>query len=198
MSIDVISIILISYLIGSINFAILLSRLNKLPDPRAQGSHNPGATNMFRIAGKKVAITVFLLDAIKGVVPVWGSYYLGLTPTEIGLVALACTLGHMFPILFKFKGGKGVATALGCLLPVGLSLAAILLSIWFIVFKRWGYSSVASIVAVGLSPLFTYFIAEKYTLAVFMLATLVVIRHIPNMVRLCKGTELKSTQQIDS
>ena len=196
MSIEVISTIFISYLIGSINSAILISKWLHLPDPRSKGSNNPGATNMFRIGGKKLAATVLVIDVFKGIVPTWGSYYLGFSATEIGFTSLACCLGHMFPIFFRFKGGKAVATAFGCMLPVGVSLGFILLSIWVLVFKRSGYSSLAAIVSVGLSPLATYLIAQKYLLPVSMLAALIVIRHIPNMVRLINGTEPKSKQRV--
>ena len=196
MSIEVISIIFISYLVGSINFAILISHFKKLPDPRSKGSNNPGATNMFRIGGKRLATLVLLLDVLKGIIPTWGSYYLGYSPSEIGFVSLACCIGHMFPIFFKFKGGKGVATALGCLLPIGVSLGFILLSVWILVFKRTGYSSLAAITSVSLSPLVTYIIDDKYFLPVLMLAILVVLRHTPNMMRLLNGTEPKSTQRI--
>ncbi len=196
MSIDFLLTILAAYLIGSINFAILVSKTKHLPDPRTQGSHNPGATNMYRIAGKKTAISVLCLDVVKGIVPTWGSYYLGHEPSQIGLIAIACCLGHMFPIYFRFKGGKAVATAFGCLLPVGLSLGAVLFGAWLVTLKLTGYSSLAAIVAVGISPLVTYFIAPKYVLPVTMLAVLIVLRHIPNIIRLVQGEEPKSKQRI--
>ncbi|NVK25905.1 MAG: glycerol-3-phosphate 1-O-acyltransferase PlsY [Gammaproteobacteria bacterium] len=196
MSIEVLSTIFISYLIGSINSAILISKWQRLPDPRSKGSNNPGATNMFRIGGKRLAVSVLAIDIIKGIVPTWGSYYLGFNATEIGFTALACCLGHMFPVFFRFKGGKAVATAFGCMLPVGVTLGFVLLTIWILVFKKFGYSSLAAIVSVGLSPLATYLIAEKYLLPVSMLAALIIIRHTPNLIRLINGTEPKSRQRI--
>ncbi|GAB2996658.1 glycerol-3-phosphate 1-O-acyltransferase PlsY [Psychrosphaera aestuarii] len=196
MSFDFFITIVVAYLIGSINFAILISRTKDLPDPRTQGSNNPGATNIYRIAGRSTALKVLGLDILKGIVPTWGSYYLGLSPMEIGFTAIACCLGHMFPVFFKFKGGKAVATALGCLLPVGISLGAVLLLAWIAVFKLTGYSSLAAIVSVGVSPIATYFIAPKYTLPVTMLAIFIILRHIPNILRLIKGEEPKSKQRL--
>ena len=107
---------LIAYLLGSISSAILLCRMLGLPDPRTEGSHNPGATNVLRIGGKWVALAVLIFDMLKGMLPVWAGYYLGLTHFDLGMVALAACLGHIFPIFFNFKGGKGVATAFGAAL----------------------------------------------------------------------------------
>lgn len=196
MQLDFLLTLVIAYLIGSINPAILISQWQKLPDPRTQGSNNPGATNMFRISGKKHAMLVLISDVIKGIIPTWGSYHLGFSATEIGFTSIACCIGHMFPIYFRFQGGKAVATALGCLLPVGVSLGASLLLIWILVFKLSGYSSLAAIVSVGSAPLVTYFIAEKYFLPVAMLSTLIIARHLPNILRLLNGTEPKSKQRL--
>lgn len=196
MSFEFLLILVIAYLIGSINFAILISKSGALPDPRTHGSNNPGATNMYRIGGKTTAIKVLILDVIKGIVPTWGSYYVGLSPNEIGVTAIACCLGHMFPIYHKFKGGKAVATAFGCLLPVGLSLGAVLLVSWVLVLKLTGFSSLAAIVSVSMSPIVTYLIAPKYTLAVSMLAIFIILRHIPNILRLLRGEEPKSRQRL--
>ena len=109
---------LLSYLLGSVSSAILLCRLVGLPDPRTSGSNNPGATNVLRIGGRWVALAVLLCDMLKGTLPVWFGYYLGLTQFELGMVALGACLGHIFPIFFKFKGGKGVATAFGAIAPI--------------------------------------------------------------------------------
>lgn len=196
MPFDFLLTLLIAYLMGSVNPAIELSKIKKLPDPRKHGSKNPGATNMYRIGGKKMAITVLLFDLFKGLIPTWGSYYLGFNPTEIGFTAVTACLGHMFPIYYKFKGGKAVSTALGCLLPVGISLGLSLLAIWLMVFKKTGYSSLAAITSVSLSPALTYLIAEKYLIPVSMLAALIVLRHTPNIIRLVNGTEPKSRQRL--
>ena len=102
---------LCAYLLGSLSAAILFCRLFGLPDPRSEGSRNPGATNVLRIGGKWPALAVLIFDMLKGMLPVWAGYYLGLTHFELGMVALAACLGHIFPVFFNFKGGKGVATA---------------------------------------------------------------------------------------
>lgn len=192
MHLDFLLVLTISYLLGSINSAIIFSKLRNLPDPRTVGSNNPGATNVYRTAGKVTAVAVLFFDILKGIIATWGSFYIGLTPIEIGFAGLACCLGHMFPIFFKFKGGKAVATGFGCLLPVGLSLGISLLIVWYLVFKKTGYSSLAAIISVGLSPLVTLCIAEKYVLPVIMIAALIIIRHIPNVLRLVDGTEPKT------
>lgn len=185
-----------TYLLGSVNSAIIYCKLWRLPDPRTKGSFNPGATNVYRIAGKTAAIQVLIFDVLKGIIPSWGSYYLGFTTLEIGAVALACCLGHMFPIFFRFQGGKAVATALGCLLPVGSTLAFTLLGTWMLVFRLTGYSSLSAIVSVGISPLVTYLTSPKYTIAVTMLALLIIARHIPNIIRLINGDEPKSNLRV--
>ena len=109
MPFDFLLTLLIAYLIGSINPAIELSRLKKLPDPRSNGSSNPGATNMFRIGGMKAAAFVFSFDLLKGLIPTWVSYFLGFDASQIGFTALIACLGHMFPIYYRFKGGKAVS-----------------------------------------------------------------------------------------
>jgi len=189
-------VLIAAYLIGSINPAIILCRITGKADPRELGSNNPGATNVYRIAGKKMAVAVLAFDVVKGIVPTWGSYYLGMEPIHIGYTAIATCLGHMFPVFFGFKGGKAVATAFGCMLPVGVTLGLSLLLVWYFTFKKSGYSSLAAIVAVGLSPLFTYIIATKYWLPVTMLAVFIILRHTPNIVRLWYGTEPKSKQRL--
>lgn len=196
MSAEFFVILLAAYLLGSVNSAIIYCRLWRLPDPRSKGSNNPGATNVYRIAGKGAAVQVLIFDVLKGILPTWGSYHLGLAPVEIGSVAIACCLGHMYPIYFRFQGGKAVATALGCLLPVGVTLAFTLLGTWMLVFRVTGYSSLSAIVAVGISPFVTYLTSPKYTVAVSMLAVLIIARHAPNIVRLLNGEEPKSNLRV--
>ena len=105
--------ILLAYLCGSISSAILVCRIAGLPDPRESGSGNPGATNVLRIGGKGAAVAVLIFDVLKGMLPVWGAYALGVTPFWLGLIAIAACVGHIWPVFFGFKGGKGVATILG-------------------------------------------------------------------------------------
>lgn len=183
--------IISAYLLGSISSAVLICRLLRLPDPRNMGSNNPGATNELRIGGKKAAIAVLLCDMLKGTIPVWGSYYLGIDPILLGLVAIAACLGHMYPIFFHFKGGKGVATALGAIAPIGLDLTALIILTWVSVAFLFRYSSLAALVTVLLAPFYTWLIKPQYTLPVAMLCCLIVFRHHQNIKRLLAGTEPK-------
>lgn len=184
-------IIACAYLVGSISSAILVCRLFGVGDPRAQGSHNPGATNVLRIAGKLPAVLVLVFDILKGTVSVWGAYFLGLNPFELGLVAVAVCLGHIFPLFFGFSGGKAVATAFGALLPIGLDLSLLLIAIWLTVLYCTAYSSLAAVITVSLAPFITWFIKAEYAVPVAMLALLIISRHKDNLIRLIKGLEPK-------
>lgn len=183
--------IIFAYLLGSISSAVLVCRLMSLPDPRQTGSHNPGATNVLRIGGKKAATYVLLFDMLKGTIPVWGSYYLGIDSILLGVVSIAACLGHMYPIFFHFKGGKGVATALGSVAPIGLGLTSLIVATWVAIVVIFRYSSLAAIVTVLLTPLYTWMIKPHYTLPVAMLCCLIVLRHHQNIRRLLQGTEPK-------
>jgi glycerol-3-phosphate acyltransferase PlsY len=184
-----------AYLLGSISSAILVCRLFRLGDPRKQGSGNPGATNVLRLGGKIPAVLVLVFDILKGTVPVWSSYYLGIEPIYLAFVAVFACLGHMFPLFFGFSGGKAVATALGAILPLGLDLAAILILIWAAVAKITTYSSLAAITSVSLAPLFTWLIKPEYTLPVSILSVLIVLRHKDNITRLLTGQEQKISRK---
>ncbi|WP_260260949.1 glycerol-3-phosphate 1-O-acyltransferase PlsY [Vibrio intestinalis] len=183
--------IIFAYLLGSISSAVLICRLLRLPDPRGVGSNNPGATNVMRIGGKKAALAVLLCDMLKGTIPVWGGYFLNIDPIILGVVAIAACLGHMYPLFFHFKGGKGVATALGAIAPIGLDLTAMIIITWLIIALAFRYSSLAAIVTVLLAPLFTWMIKPHYTLPVAMLCCLIVFRHHQNIRRLLDGSEPK-------
>jgi glycerol-3-phosphate acyltransferase PlsY len=178
-----------AYLAGSISSAVLVCRLFLLPDPRKHGSTNPGATNVYRLGGKLPAVMVLLCDMLKGIVPVWGGFFAGLPPVVLGGVAICACLGHMYPIFFHFNGGKGVATAVGAVLPIGLDLGGMLFATWIVTLLISGYSSVAALMAVLLAPLYTWLIKPEYTLPVSMLACLIILRHHANIIRLWKGTE---------
>ncbi|KXI28604.1 glycerol-3-phosphate 1-O-acyltransferase PlsY [Paraglaciecola hydrolytica] len=188
-------IIACAYLVGSVSSAIIVCRLFGKDDPRTQGSHNPGATNVLRIAGKLPAALVLVFDILKGTVSVWGAYFLGLNPIELGLVAVAVCLGHIFPVFFGFSGGKAVATAFGALLPIGLDLSLMLIVIWLIVLFCSGYSSLAAVITVSLAPFITWFVKAAYALPVAMLAVLIIVRHKDNLIRLVKGQEPKIRQK---
>ena len=185
------SMIISAYLLGSISSAVLICRVLRLSDPRDVGSNNPGATNVLRIGGKKAAIAVLLFDMLKGTIPVWVGYYLGIDPILLGLVAITACLGHMYPIFFHFKGGKGVATALGAIAPIGLDLTGLIMLTWVVIALLFRYSSLAALVTVLLAPFYTWLIKPQYTLPVAMLCCLIVFRHHQNIKRLFTGTEPK-------
>jgi glycerol-3-phosphate acyltransferase PlsY len=178
-----------AYVLGSVSSAILICRAFSYPDPRTQGSNNPGATNVLRVANKAAAAAVLVFDILKGAIPTYLAYLANLPEFAIGLVALSACLGHMYPVFFQFKGGKAVATALGAMLPMGWYLALGLLSTWILVFRLSKYSSLAAIVTVTLAPIYTYFLKPEFTLAVSMLSVLVILRHRGNVMRLIAGTE---------
>ncbi|MDV2857636.1 MULTISPECIES: glycerol-3-phosphate 1-O-acyltransferase PlsY [Oceanimonas] len=176
--------IILAYLGGSVSSAVLISRLYRLPDPRNHGSGNPGATNVLRTGNRSAAVWVLLLDILKGTLPVYLGWFLGISPLYLAFIAMAACLGHMFPLFFHFRGGKGVATALGALLPLGMDMAGLLLITWLLSLGLFGYSSLASLITALFAPLFAYFIKPEYTLAVALLSCLIVVRHHGNISRL--------------
>ena len=178
-----------AYLLGSVSSAILITKIFVRQDIRQQGSGNPGTTNVLRIAGKKAAAGVFLFDVLKGAVPVYLGYLSGFSPLVLSLIGLSACLGHMYPVFFRFRGGKGVATALGALLPLGWWLAFCLLGTWITVFVCVRISSVAAIITLALAPVYTYNIKPEYTLAVSVLSLLIIIKHKSNIVRLLSKQE---------
>ncbi|MCK6262305.1 glycerol-3-phosphate 1-O-acyltransferase PlsY [Vibrio sp. ZSDE26] len=187
----VLTLIISAYLLGSISSAVLICRVLRLSDPRDVGSQNPGATNVLRIGGKKAAAAVLLCDMLKGTIPVWGGYFLDIDAFLLGVVAIAACLGHMYPLFFHFKGGKGVATALGAIAPIGLGLTGVIILTWLSVAIVFRYSSLAALVTVLLAPFYTWMIKPQYTLPVAMLCCLIIFRHAPNIRRLLDGTEPK-------
>ena len=189
------SMIIFAYLLGSVSSAILICRLFKLPDPRENGSNNPGATNVLRIGGKWTALTVLLCDMLKGTIPVWGSYYLGVEPLILGFVGIAACLGHIYPIFFHFRGGKGVATAIGAIAPIGWGLTGLLAITWIISALITRYSSLAAIITALIAPFYAWVFKPLYTLPVAMLCCLILLRHHDNIRRLLDGTEPKLGQK---
>ncbi|UJF19118.1 glycerol-3-phosphate 1-O-acyltransferase PlsY [Vibrio sp. SS-MA-C1-2] len=184
-------VIIAAYLLGSISSAVLICRLFKLPDPRDNGSKNPGATNVLRLGGKMPAASVLVCDLLKGLIPVWGGYFLHLNPFILGIIGIAATLGHIYPIFFHFRGGKGVATAFGSLAPIGWDLSGLLLLSWGLIALVSGFSSLAAIGTAILAPLFTWFFKPQYTMPVAMLACIILWRHQDNIRRLWDGLEDK-------
>ncbi len=184
-----IAIIIAAYLLGSVSSAVLVCRAFSLPDPRDQGSKNPGATNVYRLGGRFAAVLVLLCDMLKGTIPVWLSYLIGINPFLLGLIAIAACLGHIYPVFFHFRGGKGVATALGAMAPIGLSLTGLLVATWGLLLVVTGYSSLSAIVTAIVAPLFTWWIKPQFTMPVAMLSCLILFRHYDNIRRLLEGEE---------
>ncbi len=182
---------LCAYLLGSLSAAILFCRLFGLPDPRSEGSRNPGATNVLRIGGKWPALVVLIFDMLKGMLPVWAGYYLGLTHFELGMVALAACLGHIFPVFFNFKGGKGVATAFGAIAPIAWGVAGSMLGTWLLVFLVSGYSSLSAVVTALLVPFYVWGFNPEFTFPVALVCCLLIYRHHVNIQRLWRGEEDK-------
>jgi glycerol-3-phosphate acyltransferase PlsY len=184
--------ILIAYLLGSLNFAIIICKILGLPDPRHAGSHNPGATNVLRFAGKKIAILVMLCDVLKGTLAVVLGILLARTPFTLGIMALAVVLGHIFPVFFRFQGGKGVATMLGAVMALSPLLGGLFAITWLLVAFISKYSSLASILSTLLLPVYViFFTAQEYFFPVAVLCVVVLVKHRGNISRLLNKTEPK-------
>jgi len=183
--------VLLAYLLGSMASAILVARALKLPDPRQHGSGNPGATNILRLGGKKAAALTLVGDLLKGLLPVLLARALGVGGWPLALVALAAFLGHLFPLYFGFRGGKGVATALGVLLAYAPPLGLCVLFLWLLVFAWKRVSSLAALVAaLAAAPLaWAFALAPPAKALVCILAVLVLGRHRDNILRLFRGEE---------
>jgi glycerol-3-phosphate acyltransferase PlsY len=180
-----------AYLVGSIPFAVIVSRAMGLPDPRSFGSGNPGATNVLRSGSKAAAVLTLAGDALKGWVPVWVAYRLGLATEVVAIVALAAFLGHVFSVWLRFKGGKGVATAAGVVLAIDWRVGLAVLLAWLAVVAVTRYSSLGSITAALLSPVVTYFFlgAGPVFLATCAMCAVLVWRHEANIRKLLRGEE---------
>jgi len=190
-----------AYLIGSLSFAVIVSRVMGLNDPRTYGSGNPGATNVLRSGNKKAAILTLVFDALKGFVPVllvrlYGPRW-GLGDGAVALVGLAAFLGHLWPVFFRFQGGKGVATAAGVLLGIEPWLGAATLATWLIIAFFFRYSSLAAIVAAVFAPFYQLLIwgGGPVAVSVTIMGLLLIWRHSANIQKLLKGTESKIGQK---
>lgn len=187
--------VLLAYLLGSLSFAVLVSRLAGLPDPRTHGSGNPGATNMLRTGRKWAALVTLIGDLAKGWLAVTFAVFLhhhGYAPAwAIDASVVAVLLGHIFPLFFGFKGGKGVATALGVLLALSPPLGASVAIIWLAVFSVTRMSSLSALIAAAAAPVLGYWLLDSRstTLALLLLSMLVIWRHKINISRLLSGKE---------
>ena len=185
--------IMLTYLSGSLCAAVIVCQLFGLSDPRDSGSNNPGATNVLRLHGKKFAIMVLLADMLKATIPIAFANVLGLAPVYLAWMGFAAVLGHMYPIFFKFKGGKGVATTLGAYLGINPLLGFIALLVWIGVAKLKGYSSLASLTAAISTPFIALgFYHDTNILYPLMgISVLVIAKHHNNIERLIHGEEGK-------
>jgi glycerol-3-phosphate acyltransferase PlsY len=187
-------VVLMAYLIGSISFAVVVSRLMGLPDPHSYGSGNPGATNVLRTGSKAAAVLTLLGDAAKGYVAVILARALvgvDIDSWVLPAVAMATFLGHVFPVFHGFKGGKGVATALGILLAINWVLGLTTLATWLIVAVFLRYSSLAALITALFSPVYFVFLfgIQPMALAILLMSVLLIWRHRANITNLLNGTE---------
>ncbi|WP_151448479.1 glycerol-3-phosphate 1-O-acyltransferase PlsY [Lacisediminimonas profundi] len=187
--------VLAAYLIGSVSFAVVVSRFSGLADPRTYGSKNPGATNVLRTGNKKAAAATLLGDCIKGWFAVWLAIRLGpqfgVEESGIAAVSLAVFLGHLFPVFFRFQGGKGVATALGVLLGINPWLGLATLLTWLVIAYAFRYSSFAALMAAAFAPFYygLLFGIDGQLLAVGVMSALLIYRHRSNIGNLLAGKE---------
>lgn len=185
--------IIVAYLIGSISGAIITTKLMALPDPRTQGSGNPGATNVLRHGGKKAALFTLLIDILKGIIAVLIVKLIVTTPIVLAAAALAVFLGHLYPIFFQFKGGKGVATAFAALLILAWPVALAALFTWIIMALIFRYSSLSAITAAIITPIYMFWLIPnwEYTLVSIIICGFLIWRHRSNIQNLWNGTEDK-------
>ena len=189
--------IILAYLIGSLSFAVIVSKLFGLPDPHTYGSGNPGATNVLRSGKKLAALLTLLGDAAKGWFALWLAQRYAtdynLPALALAGVAVAVFLGHLFPIFFRLKGGKGVATAAGILFAINIWLGLATLATWLIIAVFFRYSSLAALLSAAFAPFYTFFLfgLTPYLPAVILMCALLVWRHRQNITKLINGTEGK-------
>lgn len=185
--------IILAYLFGSVSSAIIVCKLMRLADPRTEGSCNPGATNVLRIGGKKAAAITLLGDMLKGVIPVLLAKWYGFDDLALGLVAFAAFIGHLFPVFFRFEGGKGVATAIGCLLALSLPVGLCWIITWLVVALLFRYASLSSIIASIFAPLFVWYFMGNLPLTIIigLMSVILIYRHQGNIANLTAGTEKK-------
>ena len=184
------------YLLGSVSSAVLVSRAMQLPDPRSEGSGNPGATNVLRLGNKVGAGLTLAGDVLKGVLPVLVARWLSEDPLTVALAGASAFVGHLFPLFFGFKGGKGVATALGVFGAVSLPVAGGLALTWGVTALVFRYSSLAALVSAVSAPVWSWWLLANpvYTGLAIVLGLILILRHWGNIQRLLSGTESKIGQ----
>jgi len=188
--------LVLAYLIGSLNGAIIICKIMQLPSPRSVGSGNPGATNVIRLGNKTAAILTLLFDVFKGIVAVLIALWFHLPALYIGLAGFVVVFGHMYPLFFGFKGGKGVATSLGVICTINLMLGACVILSFMIMLALFRYVSLASIISALLCPVIGYFlVSHAYTPSLILIALFITFRHHENIKRLFNGNENKLGQK---
>jgi glycerol-3-phosphate acyltransferase PlsY len=192
MFIDIL-LIFLAYLLGSLSGALIVCRMMGFPDPRTQGSGNPGATNVLRYGGKKAALMTLCLDVLKGIIAVSMAQFFTIEPMVLAGVALAVFLGHLYPIFFNFRGGKGVATAFGTLLALAWQVSLVTLTTWLFVAMLFRYSALAAIIAAIFAPAYMFLLTDvwAYVLTSFIMSGLLIWRHHSNIRNLFQGQEDK-------
>ena len=185
--------IIISYIIGSVNSSIVFSKIYKLPDPRKYGSKNPGATNILRSGNKILALAIVIFDILKGFLPVVIAYYFLKEDLYVQIVGVIAVIGHIYPIFYKFKGGKGVATTFGSILAFDFILGLICLMTWLITSFLFRYSALSAIVSFTFLPIYTWLSYENYTITsiYLILAIVVIYKHKTNIKNLLNNEETK-------
>ncbi len=179
-----------AYCLGSISTAVLVCRWMGLPDPRSQGSQNPGATNVLRTGHKGAAAITLIGDVLKGLMPVFIAMHVYKTPLIVGLVMLSVFLGHLYPIFFQFRGGKGVATAAGAFLALDLVLGFVLIGIWLLMMGLFRMAALSAVVVALIAPCYVWHrLGFPFAIPVAMISVLIIWRHRSNMQRLWQGTE---------
>jgi len=181
----------LAYMLGSVSSAIIVCKLMGLPDPRSEGSGNPGATNVLRIGGKKAAALTLVGDMLKGYIPVALAMWFWLDAPTVIAIGMAAFIGHLWPVFFEFKGGKGVATELGVLFGLNPIIGAISALVWLFIAKGLKISSLAALVAMALAPVATWLISglTTWTLGVAIMSLMLIWRHKSNIQRLLSGEE---------
>ena len=183
--------VLMPNFIGSLSFGIIISYFFKLSDPRTTGSRNPGATNVMRTGNKVAALLTLLGDMLKATIVITVANYMNLSEIHLVVISIAVLLGHIFPVYYKFKGGKGVATALGILLGINWMLALAVFFVWLFVFTIWRFSSLAAIVATFTAPIISYYLgfSSEILWLNIIISTIVIYRHKANITNLLNGKE---------
>ena len=188
---ETISLLIAAYILGSLSSAIILSKLMGFTDPRSDGSNNPGATNVLRIAGKKAAFLTLTGDSLKGLIPILVAQWLTTSELVVALTGLCAFLGHCYPLFFRFRGGKGVATSIAVAAGFNWMIGLAIIAIWLLFAKVFKISSLAAIIAFSALPLLVYWTGSTtyVTLVFCLISSILIWRHRSNIQRLLSGTE---------